>query len=57
MNGALRIWQVRLHCGDKTLPYDMSLLTARQFLWKQGGDMMLTYSEAKAGPPPHQFGA
>ena len=35
---------ITLHCGDKALPAGMSLLTARQFLWKQGGDMVLSFS-------------
>lgn len=38
-----------LFCGEKQLPADMSLLTALVFLWKQGGDMMLTYAERKGG--------
>ena len=37
---------VRLYCGEKPLPPEMSLLTSRTFLWKQGGDMMLTYVRA-----------
>lgn len=38
-----------LYCGDKPLPPTMSLLTARQFLWRQGGDMVLTFAERLCG--------
>ena len=35
-----------LYCADKPLPPQMSLLTARQYVWRQGGDMLITYREA-----------
>ena len=34
---------ILLYCCDKPLPLEMSLLTARQYVWKQGGEMCLTY--------------
>ena len=34
---------IRLCCGETPLSPDTSLLTARLFYWKQGGDMMLSY--------------
>ncbi len=42
----LGVGGITLHCGDKALPPGMALLTVRQCLWKQGGDMVLTYSAA-----------
>ena len=36
-----------LYCGEKMLPPDMNLLTVRVFYWKQGGDMVFTYAEAR----------
>ena len=37
---------IQLLCGEKPLPYEYSLLTARVFVWRQGGDMALLYAEA-----------
>ena len=34
---------VQLYCGEKALPAEMSLLTARHFYWRQAGDMLLAY--------------
>ena len=42
-----RGYGIALYCGDKPLPAEMNLLTVRQFLWKQGGDMLLTYGEVR----------
>jgi hypothetical protein len=37
--------RVSLRCSGKPLPSSMSILTARTHLWKQGGEMVLTYEE------------
>ena len=38
-----------LFCGDQRLPPDMTLMTARVYVWRQPGDMQLLYA---AAPPP-----
>ena len=46
--GMLRIG---LACGETKLLPEMSLQTVRTFFWKNGGDMILTYDEARRHPP------
>ena len=40
--------ELELWCGEKRCPRTMNLLTVRQFLWKQGGDMHLMYAPSTA---------